>query len=129
MLQQTPNSGTLWSEPTYKSSLMLSDDQSEAVKWWIERFILSKYGKQFLLRREGFEIIESPKEFNRQKRRFPEYDFAFIPVGETYQVAIQPRSDQARWAEGVIYWGDDIKWHYTTGQFLKVEIIQPVRET
>ena len=77
---------------------MYAEEQLEAKKWFINRFIHSSPGRKFALRMHGIE--SGPTIQARVRKPNAVYDFTFQPTIEGLEViAITPES---RWVYGVI---------------------------
>jgi len=104
---------------------MNDDQQREAKRWFIDRFVHSAFGHQFALRLAGLEPIEVPNfTFNRQKNRFPTLNFSFVPE-ERGLLIIADRPESA-WAEGLIFLDKNNNYQYITGKVIQSrEVIIP----
>lgn len=95
---------------------MSEDQQREAKRWFIDRFIHSAFGHQFANRLHGLEPIPIQKEFNRSKKRFPTLDFSFLD--EQRGLVIVANHPDAAWAEGLIFIDNSGKFQYVTGKIV-----------
>lgn len=103
---------------------MSEDQQREAKRWFIDRFVHSAFGHQFAYRLHGIEPIPIQKEFNRSKKQHPTLNFTFI--AEWRGLVIQANQPESKWAEGLIFLDKNSNYQYITGKVIQSrEVIIP----
>lgn len=96
---------------------MSEDQQREAKRWFIERFIDGAFALKFALRLHGLEPLPRLKqEFNRQKPRWPRLNFSF--TNEPRGLVISANQPESAWAEGLIFLDKSGNFQYITGKIV-----------
>lgn len=87
---------------------MNDEERKEGALWFIERFVQGGTGRNFAKRNLGLEPGAASIQA-RTRRKHKQYDFDMVGLGG--KILIVPRTQDAKWALGVIYKNQD-EWRY-----------------
>lgn len=95
---------------------MSEEQQREAKRWWINRYIHHPFAVHFALRQHGLEPIPVQKEHNRAIKRWKYLNISFMDTEKG--LVIKANSPESEWAEGLIFLDKNKNYQYISGKVI-----------